>query len=98
MPDRKELANAPGGNTIGLAIAGALMCLFALLPFVLVVVLYLFLSGYALIHGIASGKGEDAITIVVGFVLTTTLFALLITLTANLIGRSLTPRKQRKTD
>ena len=98
MPDRKELANAPGGNTIGLAIAGALMFLFGLLPLVLVIVLYLFLSGYALVHGIASGQGEDAVTIVVGFVLTTTLFALLITLTANLIGRSLTPRKRRKTD
>ena len=84
-----------GSNGAGLAIGAVVMALFATMPFVLLVVLYLFLSGYAIVHGIASGQGEDAVTIVVGFVLTTSLFALLVGLAVHLIGRSITPRKRR---
>ena len=96
---RTEAREANGGGTkgVGLAIAGVLVVLFASLPFVLLVVLYLALSGYAIAHGIASGQGEDAVTIVVGFVLVTSLLAVLVAVTVHLIGRSITPRKWRAT-
>jgi hypothetical protein len=94
--ERSDIGAA--GNGLGVAIGAVLMLLFAAMPFLLVVVLYLFLSGYAIAHGIASGQGEDAVTIVVGFVLTTTLFALLVGIAVHLIGRSITPRKRRGDD
>src|SRR5262245_15732702 len=103
MPGRRA-DDAPGSelglgsNGVGIAIGAVLVLLFAAMPFVLVVVLYLFLSGYALVHGIASGQGEDAVTIVIGFVFTTTLFALLVGLAVHLIGRTITPRKRRGAD
>jgi hydrogenase/urease accessory protein HupE len=92
--DRHEPV-AGGAKSVGTAIGAAIVAFFTFLPFVMVLVLYLFLSGYALVHGIASGQGEDAVTIVVGFVLTTSLLALLVAVTVHLIGRSLTPRKRR---
>jgi hypothetical protein len=100
MPGRQRRGSSGsevglGGKGIGVAIAGMLMLAFAAMPFLLLVMLYLFLSGYAIAHGIASGQGEDAETIVVGFVVTTSLFALLIAVAVHLIGRSITPRKRR---
>jgi hydrogenase/urease accessory protein HupE len=93
--DASPTAQSVASNGVGLAIAGVLMAFFTMMPFLLLVVLYLFLSGYAIVHGIASGQGEDAVTIVVGFVLATSLFALLIAVAVNMLGRSITPRKRR---
>lgn len=85
-----------GSKGVALAVASTLVAFFASLPFVMIVVLYLFVSGYAIANAIASGNGEDATTIVVGFVLTISLLVLLLTATVHLIGRSLTPRRKRR--
>ena len=65
------------------------------LPFVFIAVLYLFMTIYAIVRAIGPGSGENPVTIVVGFVLLTSLFAVLMAVTVNLVGRSLTPRKKR---
>ena len=100
MPGRSseptsEPATAGGSKGVGLAVAGVLVTFFTTLPFVFIVVLYLFMSIYAIVRAIGPGSGEDPVTIVVGFVLLTSLFAVLMAVTVHLVGRSLTPAKRR---
>ena len=68
---------------------------FTMLPFLLIVVLYLFMTTYTIVRAIGPGSGENAVTIVVGFVLSTSLMALLMGVLVHLGGRSLTPAKRR---
>lgn len=84
-----------GSRGIGLAIAGATVVFFATMPFVFVVALYVFLTVYAIVRAIGPGFGENPVTIVVGFVLITSVFAVLLGVTIHLIGRSITPRRRR---
>jgi hypothetical protein len=84
-----------GSNGIGLGIAGIIVAFFATLPFVSVVVLYLFLTIYAIVRAIGPGAGENPVTIVVGFVLITSVLAVLLGVTIHFIGRPLTPKKLR---
>lgn len=100
MPGRhselpSEATDAGGSKGVGLAIAGVLVTFFATLPFVLIVVLYLFMTVYAIVRAIGPGSGENPIPIVVGFVLLTSLLAILMAVTVQSVGRSLTPRKKR---
>ena len=100
MPGRHSqptsgVTDAGGSKGVGLAVAGVLVAFFATLPFVFIAVLYLFMSIYAIIRAIGPGSGENPVTIVVGFVLLTSLFAVLMAVSVNLVGRSLTPRKRR---
>lgn len=90
-----EGTTAEGSKGVGLAVAGVLVTFFATLPLVLIAVLYLFVTIYAIVRAIGTGSGEDPVTIVVGFVLLTSLFVLLVAVTVHLVGRSLTPRKRR---
>lgn len=80
---------------MGLAVAGVLVTFLTTLPFVLIVVLYLFMTIYTIVRAIGPGSAENPVTIVVGFVLLTSLFAVLMAVTVHLVGRSLTPRKSR---
>jgi hypothetical protein len=100
MPERGDTheanARGDGSSGIGLAIAGSIVAFFATLPFVLVVVLYVFLTIYALVRAIGPGAGEDPITIVVGFVLITSALVILLGVTIHFVGRSLTPKKRRE--
>jgi hypothetical protein len=85
-----------GSNGIGLGIAGAIVAFLTTLPFVFIVLLYVFVTIYAIVRAIGPGAGENAITIVVGFVLITSALVVLLGVTIHLVGRSLTPKKLRK--
>ena len=87
-----------GSKGIGLAIAGVIVAFFATLPFVFIVMLYVFLTIYAIVRAIGPGGGENPVTILVGFVLITSAFAILLGVTIHFVGRSLTPKKQRSKD
>lgn len=94
---RTDLEERSGGSKgIGLAIAGIIVTFFATMPFVFIVVLYVFLTIYAIVRAIGTGAGEDPVTIVVGFVLITSVFATLLGVTIHFVGRSLTPKRLRK--
>ena len=84
-----------GSKGVSLAVAGVIVAFFAFLPFVFLVSLYVFLTIYAIVRTIGPGTGENAVAIVVGFVLITSMFAVLLGVTIHLVGRSLTPRKRR---
>ena len=84
-----------GSNGIALAIAGISVAFLATLPFILIAFLYLFITIYAIVRAIGPGAGENAVVIVVGFVLITSMFAVLLGVTIHFVGRSLTPKKRR---
>src|ERR1700752_4260240 len=85
-------------NGIGIAVAGIVLAFFAIFPFILIVVLYLFVTIYAIVRALGPGEGENAVVVVVGFVLLTSAFAILIAVTVHLVGRSITPKRKRATD
>jgi hypothetical protein len=91
-----ERAGLGGGSKgIGLAIAGIIVAFIATMPFIFIVVLYAFLTIYAIVRAIGPGAGENAFTILLGFVLITSVFVLLLGVTIHFVGRSITPRKAR---
>jgi hypothetical protein len=85
-----------GSNAIGLAVAGVIVAFFALIPFLILVALYLFLTIYAVVRAIGPGMGENPVAILVGFALITSTFATLLGVAIHLVGRSLTPKKRRR--
>ena len=87
--------NDRGSNAIGLAVAGVIVAFFAVMPFVILVALYLFLTIYAIVRAIGPGAGENTVTILVGFALITSTFATLLGVAIHLLGRSLTPKRRR---
>jgi hypothetical protein len=97
-PDRDDDASGRGGgsNGIGIAIAGILVAFFTIFPFILIAVLYLFLTIYAITR--AFGPGANPVPVVVGFVLITSVLAILIGVTIHLVGRSITPKRSRNAD
>jgi hypothetical protein len=100
MPGRRsepstEPTSTQGSKGVGLAVAGAVVAFFTALPFVFIVVLYVFMTIYAIVRATGPGSGENPITIVVGFVLLTSLFVVLMAVTVHLVGRSITPTKRR---
>ena len=102
MPRERKTddANGRGGgsNGVGIAIAGIMVAFFVTLPFILIAVLYLFVTIYAIVRAIGPGAGENPVPIVVGFVLITSAFAILLGVTIHLVGRSITPKRSRTTD
>jgi len=80
---------------IGVGIGIMIVAFFAFLPFVLIVVPYLFVTGYAIVRAIGPGEGANAVPIVVGFVLITSLLVILFAVAIQLIGRSFTPKRSR---
>jgi hypothetical protein len=100
VDDRSDLnverrADAGGSNGVGLAVAGVIVTFLTVLPFVFIVALYVFLTIYAIVRAIGPGAGENAVTILVGFVLVTSTFATLLGVAVHLVGRSLTPKRRR---
>jgi hypothetical protein len=91
-------AAGSGSKGTGVAIAGMIVVFCVALPFVTLAVLYMFVTVYAIVRAIGPGAGENPVPIVVGFVLITTTLALMLGITINFVGRSLTPRRQRKRD
>jgi hypothetical protein len=96
MPRGGSTHDPSGSRGIGLAISGIIVAFFAVMPFVFIVVLYLFLTIYAIVRAIGPGAGENPVTIVVGFVLITSVFAILLGVTIHFVGRSITPKKLRE--
>ena len=86
----------PAANGIGVGIGIMIVAFFAFFPFVLIVVQYLFITGYAIVRAIGSGDGENAVPVVVGFVLITSLFVILLGGAIHFIGRSITPKRRRR--
>jgi hypothetical protein len=80
---------------IGVGIGIMIVAFFAFLPFVLIVMPYLFLTGYAIVRAIGPGAGENAVTVVVGFVVITSLLVVLFGVAIHFIGRSFTPKRSR---
>jgi hypothetical protein len=95
VTDFEPSEDTAGSNAIGIAVAGAIVGFLAIMPFVFLVALYLFLTIYAIVRAIGPGAGENAVTILVGFVLITTMFATLLGVAIHLVGRSLTPKRRR---
>jgi hypothetical protein len=99
MPEEKgahEPKERSGGSKgIGLAIGGIIVAFFATLPFIFIVALYVFVTIYAIVRAIGPGAGENPVAIVVGFVLVTSVFAILFGVTIHFVGRSITPKKLR---
>lgn len=86
-----------GSKGIGLAVGGILTAFFAFLPFVFVVLAYLFVSVYAIVKAASAGPdAADPVTIVVGFVLLATLLVLGLAGAIGFAGRSLTPKRPRR--
>ncbi len=91
--DRDERGG--GSKGIGLAIGGIIVAFFTTMSFVLVVLLYVFMTIYAIVRAIGPGAGENPVTIVIGFVLISTLFAVLLGVSIHFVGRTITPKKLR---
>jgi hypothetical protein len=87
-----------GSNGVGIAVAGIAVAFFVALPFILIAVLYLFMTIYAIVRAIGPGAGANPIAVVVGFVLITSVFAILFGVTIHLVGRSITPKRSRNAD
>lgn len=90
--------NERGGESrgIGLTIAGFIVAFFVALPFVFLVVLYVFITIYAIVRAIGPGAGENPVAIVVGFALITSALVILLGLMIHFVGRSLTPKRLRR--
>lgn len=97
--ERTDDRNERGGGSIGigLGIAGIIVSFLTTLPFVFIVLLYVFLTIYAIVRAIGPGVGENPVTIVVGFVLITSALVVMLGVTIHLVGRSLTPKKRKNT-
>jgi len=100
MPSRargtgNESREDGGSKGVGLAIAGIVVAFFTTLPLVFIVILYLFVTVYAIVRAIGPGAGENPVAILVGFALVTSALALLLAMSVQLVGRSLTPRRRR---
>jgi hypothetical protein len=93
MNDEREL---PGSRPIGLLVGAAMLAVLAALPLLIVVVFYLFANGYAIVTG--PDFGSDTIDLGVlftGLVLTVALLVIGLAAGANLLGRSLSPKRRR---
>jgi len=93
--DRDPNEHGRGSRGIGLAIAGIIVAFLAALPAIFIATLYVFITIYAIVRAIGPGAGENPVVIVVGFVLITSAFALLLGVTVHFVGRSLTPKRRR---
>ncbi len=93
--DHERDARPDASKGIGLAVAGVVVAFFASLAWVFIVLLYLFITIYAIVVALGPGTGQNPVVIVVGFVLITTVLAILLSVTIHLVGRSLTPKKSR---
>lgn len=80
-----------------LGIVGATVAFFLALPAVIVVIVYLFITVYAIVKAFGVGGGSaHAVTILLGvLIIVTTLVAAHAALT-QFIGRPLTPKKRRR--
>jgi hypothetical protein len=87
------------GSAVAGAIGAALTVFFVILPFLLVVVLYLFFSVAMVVHGTDLRSTTVNVPLVMtGVAVATATLVTLLFVGVNLMGRSLTPAKRRKID
>ena len=67
------------------------------MPFILVAMLYLFVTIYAIVRAIGPGAGANPVPIVMGFVLITTTLVVVFAVAIHLVGRAITPSKRSRT-
>lgn len=80
---------------IGLAVGLVCLGVLALLPVLIVVTFYLFANVYAIVIGSDFGSNTiDAGVLLIGLVLTVATFLIVMAVGANLIGRSLSPKRK----
>jgi hypothetical protein len=98
MADRRgvERERPTGSKFAGLAIGGIATAFFGFLSFVIVVLVYLALSIYALVVAIGHGGPPNPVTVLVVVVLLVSVLALAFAGTVALVGRSLTPKRRRR--
>ena len=56
--------------------------------------LYLFVTIYAIVRALGPGAGANPVPIVMGFVLITSAFVVLLGVTIHLVGRAITPKRR----
>jgi ABC-type Na+ efflux pump permease subunit len=89
---RDEPADSKG---VAFGVVGLVVTFFVLLPAFIAVGVYTSLTVYAVVKGVEGGSDvPDPTTIMVGLVLLVTLFVLLVTLGAMLLGRMADPKKR----
>ena len=93
-PTREPDGRGGGSKGIGLAIAGMIVTFCVAMPFY-ARALYVFVTIYAIVRAIGPGAGENPVTIIVGFVLITSMFAIMLGVAIHFVGRSITPKKRR---
>lgn len=91
-----ERERPTGSKFTGLAIGGIATAFFLFVPFVIVVLVYLALSIYALVVAIGHGGPPNAVTVLMTVVLLVSVLALAFAGTVALVGRSLTPKRRRR--
>jgi hypothetical protein len=99
-PDRfdDEAVDTPAGSKgVSLAIAGVSVTFPVLLPWLLVIGIYVFLTIYALVKAIGSAPDEpDATVVVIGIVGLVTGLLLVFAAGVSLLGRAANPKKRRR--
>lgn len=97
--DRTEPASVhepAGSKGVALAVAGTNLGFFLLLPAVLVVAIYTFLTVYAIVKAVGSAPdAANPVVVLVGIVSLVGLFVVTLAVGTWLIGRTADPRKRR---
>ncbi|MDP9329977.1 MAG: hypothetical protein M3P11_04965 [Actinomycetota bacterium] len=82
---------------LSLGIAAAIVTFFVLLPALLVVTIYSFITVYAIVKAIGSAPtSPSATTVLLGVVLLVTTFSLVLASLVTLAGRSMNPRGRNR--
>ena len=88
---------ATDGKGVGIAVGVTNVALYALLPVLIVVGVWTLISVYAIVKWIGSAPQEpNAAVIVLGVALMVSLYVVLFAVGVGLVGRSLSPKKRRR--
>ena len=91
-----ERTDASGSKGIAVAVAGLNVTYLMVLPVLLVVGIYTFITVYAIVKAVSSGSDSaDAGVILLGVVGLVTLFVVLLGVGGWLVGRAADPKKRR---
>ena len=84
---------------LAIAIAAGMILFFAVLPAAIVVLVYLFLSVYAIVKGAgAGGRSPNPATVLVGVTLIVSTLVALLYAGIALVGRAMEPNKRTERD
>lgn len=90
-----ERTEQRGSKGVALAVAGVQLGTLVIMPVVLVVAIYVSLTGYAIVKAVSSGSDSpDPATVLIGVVALVTLVVVLFGTATWAIGRAFDPRKR----